>query len=107
MLRIAAVAALAAAPATADTQGQPAVVAAIGSVGTISAGLAPAIGTVQKHPGMLFNQTEPWEYNVNNGYPNVVFDPTDPHGTYRIWYRPTAHSCSVAMAPACVRSSVQ
>jgi hypothetical protein len=60
--------------------------AAIGVVDTMSPGLAPAIGTVQKHPGFLFNQTEPWEANVNNGYPNVVYSPGDPHGTYRIWY---------------------
>ena len=62
------------------------VYAAIGVVGTLSPGLAPAIGTVQKHPGFLFNQTEPWEHDVNNGYPNVVYSPGDPHGTYRIWY---------------------
>ena len=24
--------------------------------------------------------------NVNNGYPNVVYDPADPHGAYRLWY---------------------
>ena len=46
--------------------------AAIGIVAQHSVGVIAVIGQVSKHPGFLFNQTEPWEGNVNNGYPNVV-----------------------------------
>lgn len=67
----------------------------IGVADTLSSGLAPSIGTVQKHEGFLFNQSLPWERNVNNGYPNVVFSPDDPHGTYRIWYHPSFPECAV------------
>jgi hypothetical protein len=65
----------AAAPLAPPQPAPVAIHAAIGAVGTLSSGLTLAIGTVQKHPGFLFNQTEPWEHNVNNGYPNVVYSP--------------------------------
>jgi hypothetical protein len=71
----------------APPQPPPQIHAAIGVVGTLSSpGLAPSIGTVEKHPGFLLNQTKVWETNINNGYPNVIFSPGDPLGTYRLWY---------------------
>jgi hypothetical protein len=60
--------------------------AVLGIVAQRDGGVKPAIGTVQKHPANpLFGKTEPWEEDINNGYPTVLYDPTDPLGTYRCW----------------------
>ena len=50
--------------------------------------LAAAITAVQKFPGNpLFNQTYPWEPRLDNGYPNVVYDPQSTgDGPWRLWY---------------------
>jgi hypothetical protein len=50
-------------------------------------GVGMVIGTVEKHAkNPLFVQDKPWEPRLDNGYPNVVYDPTDPQGAYRCWY---------------------
>ena len=42
--------------------------------------------TVRKdHRNPLFNQDRPWETRIDNGYPNVVFDPSHVDGAWRLW----------------------
>lgn len=46
-----------------------------------------AIGTAKKHPSNpLLVQDQPWEPRLDNAYPNVVHNPHDPLGAYRMWY---------------------
>ena len=60
--------------------------AMLGIVAQRDVGVKPVIGTVQKHSANpLFGKTEPWEEDINNGYPTVLYDPTDPLGAYRCW----------------------
>ena len=45
------------------------------------------IGTPQKFSGNpLWNQDRPWEPRLGNGYPNIIHDPSDPLGEWRMWY---------------------
>ena len=43
------------------------------------------IGVARKHPERLFVADRPWEPRIDNGYPNVHYDPasTPP---FRLWY---------------------
>jgi hypothetical protein len=34
----------------------------------------------------LLVQDQPWELRLDNSYPNVVHNPADPLGAYRLWY---------------------
>ena len=55
--------------------------------GTSDANVTTEIGTVQKHLGNpLWEQDRPWEPRIDNGYPNVIHDPADPLGSWRMWY---------------------
>ena len=56
--------------------------------GSVSAqGIVPQIGVVEKHPSNpLLIQDQPWEQRLDNGYPNVLHNPDDPNGAFRIWY---------------------
>jgi hypothetical protein len=80
------------APPTASSSApwsDPATFAIVGltNPATLPTGLAVRAGTVVKHPGNpLMTQTEPWEYRLDNGYPNVVHHPGDPLGEWRLWY---------------------
>jgi hypothetical protein len=52
-----------------------------------AAGVNAAFGTVTKSASNpLFTKSKPWEKDINNGYPTVIYDPGDPLGTYRCWY---------------------
>lgn len=55
-----------------------------------NSGLVPTIGNVAKSPkNPLFIQDKPWEPRLDNGYPNVVFDPDSAargDGPWRLWY---------------------
>ena len=52
-----------------------------------TAGLVPTQATVEKHrANPLFGQDRPWETRIDNGYPNVVYDPSAPDGPWRLWY---------------------
>ena len=78
---------LAAPPQASVRAGGTSTLAMLGVVAQRDAGVKPAIGTVRKHPANpLFGKTEPWEEDINNGYPTVLYDPADPLGTYRCWY---------------------
>lgn len=43
------------------------------------------IGEVTKRPEPLFNATKPWEPRIDNGYPNVLYDP-ERQPPFRLWY---------------------
>ena len=43
-------------------------------------------GQVVKRPDPIMVQSEPWEFRLDNGYPNVVHAPGDPLGEWRLWY---------------------
>ena len=61
--------------------------AAISIVEKMGQGVEPVIGRVEKHPmNPLFGQDRPWEPRLDNGYPNVVHDPSDPRRPWRLWY---------------------
>ena len=50
-------------------------------------GLQPRVGRAMKSPeNPLFGQTEMWEPRIDNGYANVLHDPNDPNGKWRLWY---------------------
>lgn len=50
-------------------------------------GVTTEVGTPQKFTGNpLWEQDRPWEPRIDNGYPNVIHDPDDPHGAWRMWY---------------------
>ena len=42
-------------------------------------------------------QDQPWEFRYDNGYPNVIRSPGDPHGEWRVWYNSAINgaNCSV------------
>ena len=51
------------------------------------AGISTEIGTPQKYAGNpLWEQDRGWETRIDNGYPNVIHDPSDPLGAWRMWY---------------------
>ena len=57
-----------------------------------TAGVATVIGKVQKHPSNpLFVQDRPWEPRLDNGYPNVVYEPDT--GVWRCWYGDCVKGC--------------
>eukprot|EP01050_Picozoa_sp_SAG11_P006056 SAG11_NODE_456_length_9319_cov_5.131128_5_plen_140_part_00 len=62
--------------------------AAIGLVGPSldTVGVTRVIGTVGRTQEPLMQQTELWEARCDNGYPNVLHNPDDPHGAFRLWY---------------------
>ena len=50
-------------------------------------GLAPRLGRGRKHPrNPLWGQDTAWENRIDNGYVDVVHDPNDPLGAWRLWY---------------------
>ena len=49
-------------------------------------GIDIVLGRVSKHKVPLFGQDRPWEPRLDNGYANVAYDPSDPHGRWRLWY---------------------
>ena len=51
-----------------------------------SMGVKRVIGTVKRSEAPLMQQTEKWEARCDNGYPNVLHNPDDPHGAFRLWY---------------------
>ncbi len=52
------------------------------------------IGNVTKYASNpLFNQDKPWEPRLDNAYPNVVHDPSDPLGAWRLWYGDCVSGC--------------
>lgn len=55
-----------------------------------SGALVPVQGRVTKSPDSpLFVQDKPWETRIDNGYPNVVYDPESAargDGPWRLWY---------------------
>jgi hypothetical protein len=56
-------------------------------VATKEAGVSTEIGTTHKYEGNpLWGQDVPWEPRLDNGYPNVIYDPSDPLGAWRMWY---------------------
>ena len=53
---------------------------------TSSSTLRAVQGTVAKYPrNPLFSQDKPWETRIDNGYPNVVYDPGY-DAPWRLWY---------------------
>jgi hypothetical protein len=51
------------------------------------AGVTTEIGAPQKFSGNpLWEQDRGWEERIDNGYPNVIHDPSDPLGAWRMWY---------------------
>ena len=57
-------------------------------------------GTVTKHPkcSPCWKQTKLWEPRLDNGYPNVVYDPDDTiNGAYRVWYGGCVKGCGAQM----------
>ena len=56
-------------------------------VATTNGSVRTAIGSVKKHhANPLLVQDQPWELRLDNSYPNVVHNPADPLGAYRMWY---------------------
>ena len=51
-----------------------------------SMGVKRIIGTVKRSEEPLMQQTEKWEQRCDNAYPNVLHNPDDPHGAFRLWY---------------------
>jgi hypothetical protein len=46
--------------------------------------LAPSL--VKYHGNPLFGQDKPWEPRIDNGYPNVVYQPGKGDKTWQLWY---------------------
>ena len=60
------------------------VFAAVASAGS---GVRTEIGEAQKFAGNpLWEQDREWEPRLDNGYPNVIHDESDPLGAWRMWY---------------------
>ena len=56
-------------------------------VATTNGTVRTAIGAVTKHhSNPLLVQDQPWELRLDNSYPNIVHNPADPLGAYRMWY---------------------
>ena len=52
-------------------------------VASKDAGVSTEIGNTHKYEGNpLWNQDRAWEPRLDNGYPNVIHDPSDPLGEY-------------------------
>lgn len=51
-----------------------------------SVSVGPSVTKSSSNP--LFGQDKPWEPRIDNGYPNVVYDPniSDKNKTYQLWY---------------------
>jgi len=63
------------------------VFAIMGADAAATAGVARRIGATRKFPGNpLWNQDRDWEPRLDNGYPNVIHDESDPLGAWRMWY---------------------
>ena len=57
-----------------------------------TSGVSTVIGKVEKHSSNpLFVQDKPWEPRLDNGYPNVVFEPET--GSWRCWYGDCVKGC--------------
>ena len=52
----------------------------------LPAGLSLFVGEGERTAKPLMQQTEIWEPRCDNGYPNVIHNPADPNGAYRLWY---------------------
>lgn len=79
--------------------------AAIGLVEP-SVGVTRVIGTVKRSEEPLMQQTEKWEARCDNGYPNVLHNPNDPHGEFRLWYGCFTSGSHFATGQGSVRSSI-
>ena len=56
-------------------------------VASRDSGVSVEIGEARKHAANpLWEQDRPWEPRIDNGYPNVIHDPADPLGAWRMWY---------------------
>ena len=44
-----------------------------------------AFAPVHKHPDNLLVEDQPWEPRIDNGYPNVHYDPSG-SPAFRLWY---------------------
>lgn len=56
-------------------------------VDTLEDGVSVQIGATEKFKGNpLWQQDRVWEPRIDNGYPNVIHDETDPLGAWRMWY---------------------
>jgi len=56
-------------------------------VASTNGSVRAAIGTVAKHKSNpVLVQDQPWELRLDNAYPNIVHDPSNPMGAYRMWY---------------------
>jgi hypothetical protein len=61
-------------------------------------GVSLTIGAVTKRPEPLWGQDNPWEPRIDNGYPNILYDPdnTEGNGIWQCFYGTcsSVHSCS-------------
>mmetsp|Transcript_22001 Transcript_22001/g.43729 ORF Transcript_22001/g.43729 Transcript_22001/m.43729 type:complete len:485 (-) Transcript_22001:26-1480(-) len=56
------------------------------SIATHMSGVKRAIGIAEKYVGNpVFNQSEPWEARIDNGYPNIV-PPFEGNPKFQAWY---------------------
>ena len=56
-------------------------------VDSMNGTLIKDIGRVAKHPANpLLVQDQPTELRLDNGYPNIIHEPSDRLGAYRLWY---------------------
>ena len=56
-------------------------------VDTLDDGVSREIGNTKKFENNpLWTQDREWEPRIDNGYPNVIHDPHDPLGAWRMWY---------------------
>eukprot|EP01047_Picozoa_sp_COSAG01_P015424 COSAG01_NODE_773_length_13704_cov_9.386843_4_plen_113_part_00 len=83
---LAAAAAAAATQPAPPTQHHALAVISLLEPGSQTATLTTRAGTVTRSAEPLFSQDRVWEPRLDNGYPNVVFDASDPHGPWRLWY---------------------
>ena len=60
--------------------------AAIGLAEALPSGLKRQIGSAQRTDAPLMVQDKLWEPRCDNGYPNVIHNPGDPNGAFRLWY---------------------
>lgn len=70
--------------------------AAFSVVAKTDSGVTIVIGNVSKHSSNpLFGQEKPWEWRIDNGYPNVMYLEDNPYnlGKWRIWYGDCAWGC--------------
>ena len=60
------------------------------NLSALPSGLSTTIGNVTKQPLPLFEQDQPWEPRIDNGYPNIV---RTEEGVYECFYGDCINSC--------------